>query len=54
MHKGAKKKSDDAYGTYRQVLGMPNAKAKEIDGMRKHVINLARAICEHVWGKKRY
>ena len=37
---------------YRQVLHMPGLTDKEINHMRQNVIRLARAICEHVWGKK--
>ncbi len=39
---------------YRKVLHMPDLKDREIDQMRQNVIRLARAICEHVWGKKFY
>lgn len=39
---------------YRRILRTPNLSDKEIDDMRQHVIRLARALCEHVWGKPFY
>jgi hypothetical protein len=39
---------------YREVLNMPGLTDKEIDQMRQNVVRLARAVCEHVWGRKFY
>jgi hypothetical protein len=39
---------------YRRMLRTPDLTDKEIDEMRKHVIGLAQAVCEHVWGKRFY
>jgi hypothetical protein len=36
---------------YRRVLRKPHLTEKEVDDMRRHVIRLAQALCEHVWGK---
>lgn len=40
--------------SYRALLGRPDLGDREIDEMRQHVIRLARAVCEHVWGKRFY
>ena len=37
-----------------EILKMPNFANCEIDQMRQNVIRLARAVCEHVWGRKFY
>lgn len=39
---------------YRSMLRTPDLADQEIDDMRKHVIRLARALAEHVWGKRFY
>jgi hypothetical protein len=39
---------------YRKMLQTPQLSDQEIDETRKHVIQLARTICEHVWGKRFY
>ena len=42
----------DIHDFYRDVLHMPDLTDREINEMRQNVIRLARAVCEHVWGKK--
>jgi hypothetical protein len=37
---------------YRRMVQRHDLSEKEIDEMRQHVIRLARALCEHVWGKR--
>jgi hypothetical protein len=54
MTKIAPKKRKDIYDKYRDLLENQNLSKKEIDEMRKHMIHLARAICEHVWGEDFY
>ena len=39
---------------YRKILQPPDLSDQEIDEMRKHVIQLAQTLCEHVWGKRFY
>lgn len=39
---------------YRKVLRMAHLSDQEIDEMRRYVIQLARTLCEHVWGKRFY
>lgn len=39
---------------YRQLLKRPGVSPEEIESMRKHMILLAKTICEHVWAKKVY
>ena len=39
---------------YRRVLRKPHLTDKEIDHLQQHVIRLAQALCEHVWGKGFY
>lgn len=39
---------------YRRLLRMPDLSDQQINDMRKHVIRLAQALCEHVWGKPFY
>lgn len=39
---------------YRRLLIRPNMDDQEIAAIRKHVILLARTVCEHVWGKRFY
>jgi hypothetical protein len=39
---------------YRRALQRPDLSDREIDEMRLHVIRLAQALCEHVWGKRFY
>ena len=39
---------------YRKMLQTPDLSDQEIDDMRKHVIQLAQTLCEHVWGKRFY
>jgi len=51
---GSAKKKPDTYSHYREILDKPSLSAREIDEMRKNLGNLARTICEHVWGKKVY
>jgi hypothetical protein len=49
-----RKKKNDIYETYGQVLGMPNLTNSEIDECRRPIILLTQTICEHVWGQKFY
>lgn len=39
---------------YRRLLRMPTLKDFEVEEIRKNVQAIARAVCEHVWGKKFY
>ena len=39
---------------YRRLLQRPDLTDQEIDAMRQHVIRLAQALCEHVWGMRFY
>jgi hypothetical protein len=39
---------------YHKMPQVPDLTDREIDDMRQHVIRIARAICEHVWGKRFY
>jgi len=48
------KRGTDAYELYRRVLRMPDLTEREIREMRKHLTELARTICEHVWGERFY
>ncbi len=47
-------KTNNIYDQYRQILEMPHLTNEEIDQMRRHILLLARTICEHVWGKDFY
>ncbi len=49
-----KRKPAGIHRLYRRLLRRPSLTAAEIEAMRKHVILLARTICEHVWGKRFY
>jgi hypothetical protein len=44
----------DIQDCYRRLLHRPDLSEREIQEMREHLGRLARAICEHVWGKKFY
>lgn len=48
------KKSSTVHERYRAVLGRPALADREIEEMRKHIVRLARTVCEHAWGKKFY
>ena len=50
-HKAHRNRLHDKYGRLLKERGLT---AEQIEAMRKHVILLARTICEHVWGKKFY
>lgn len=52
--KAKSKKGRDAYSHYREMLGMPHVSKKQIDEARANLQAIARAVCEHVWGKKFY
>ena len=39
---------------YRQMLGTCDLSDQEIGEMRKHVVQLAQTLCEHIWGKGFY
>jgi hypothetical protein len=51
---GRKARQSKIHEKYQQLLKQPGLTVEEIEGMRKHIILLARTICEHVWGKKFY
>jgi hypothetical protein len=42
------------HDTYHKFLKQPGLTTEQIEAMRRHVIFLARTICEHVWDKKFY
>jgi hypothetical protein len=48
------KRAQDFYLLYREKLKMPKLTKKQIDEMRQTMQAIARAVCEHVWGKKFY
>ena len=39
---------------YRRVLQAPGLSDQQIEDMRKHVVQLAQTLCEHVWSKPFY
>jgi len=39
---------------YCKLVQKPHLSDQQVDEMRKHVSQLARTICEHVWGKRFY
>ena len=49
-----KPEQTDVYALYREALGGPRLTRAQIDAMRTNVQRLARAVCEHVWGKRFY
>jgi hypothetical protein len=46
--------ADTIHEQYRKVLGQPDLTDHEIAEMRRHVIEFARTVCEHAWGKRFY
>ncbi len=52
--KRKRRKKEDIYKKYRQILRRPDLTDVQIDEMRKHLGLLARTICEYIWGKKFY
>jgi hypothetical protein len=48
------RRTKDFYLLYREKLKMRKLTKKQIDEMRQTMQAIARAVCEHVWGKKFY
>lgn len=51
--RGADKKTSTTE-MYRRLLRMPTLKDFEVEEIRKNMQAIARAVCEHVWGKNFY
>jgi hypothetical protein len=49
-----RKKGRDVYSRYRTALRIPRLGRKKIVEIRQALQVIARAVCEHVWGKKFY
>lgn len=44
----------DIHERYRHLLRRPDLTNSQVEAIRRRVAEIARAICEHVWGKKFY
>ena len=52
--RGPRRRHRPIHQAYRRFLKRPALAAAEIERIRKHIIRLARTVCEHIWGRRFY